>query len=110
MRSIFTLRRRTAFAACLFLLTLSCSGQADDYRAAETNFNNLSINQRYQMQALLGVAGFWPAVANDQFNHRLFEAISNFQTANGFPASGILASDQMDRIRDIADPILAYWR
>jgi peptidoglycan hydrolase-like protein with peptidoglycan-binding domain len=42
------------------------------------------------MQALLNVAGYWPTVANDQFSHRLFEAVSQFQEANGFPASGIL--------------------
>jgi hypothetical protein len=62
------------------------------------------------MQALLGVAGYWPAVAIDQFSHRLFEAVSQFQEANGFPASGILTSDQIDRMHQIADPILAYWQ
>lgn len=84
--------------------------QADDYRIAETNFNRLPIDQRYEVQMLLGVAGFWPAVANDQFSHRLFEAIGRFQEANGFPASGILSSSQINRIREIADPILAYWQ
>jgi serine protease Do len=84
--------------------------QADDYRIAETNFNWVPIDQRYEVQMLLGVAGFWPAVANDQFSHRLFEAIGRFQEANGFPASGILSSSQINRIREIADPILAYWQ
>jgi serine protease Do len=68
---------------------LVLSARADDFRLAEANFNRLSIDQRYEMQALLGVAGYWPAVANDQFSHRLFEAIGRFQEANGFPASGI---------------------
>jgi serine protease Do len=102
--------RRTVLAACLVFVALSCSGQADDYGIARADFNRFPIDQRYEMQALLGVAGYWPAVANDQFNHRLFEAIGQFQAANGFPASGILTSDQIDRMRQIADPILAYWQ
>jgi serine protease Do len=110
MVSIFRLWARPVFAACLFLVALSCPGQADNYRVAQTNFNRLPIQQRYEMQALLGVAGYWPAVASDQFSHRLFEAVGQFQAANGFPASGILTSDQMDRIRQIADPILVYWQ
>lgn len=46
----------------------------------------------------------------DQFSHRLFEAVGRFQEANGFPASGILTSAQIDRIHEIADPTLAYWQ
>ena len=97
---------RSVFAP--LVVALSCPVQADDYRVAETNFNRFPVRQRYDMQALLGVAGYWPAVANDQFSHRLFEAVSQFQEANGFPASGILTSDQIDRMHQIADPILAY--
>jgi SAM-dependent methyltransferase len=101
---------RTVLAACLAFVALSCSGQANDYGIARADFNRFPIDQRYEMQALLGVAGYWPAVANDQFNHRLFEAIGQFQAANGFPASGILTSDQIDRMRQIANPILSYWQ
>jgi serine protease Do len=101
---------RTVLAACLAFVALSCSGQADDYGVARADFNRLPIDQRYETQALLGVAGYWPGVANDQFSHRLFEAIGQFQAANGFPASGILSSGQIDRMRQIADPILAYWQ
>ena len=82
--------------------------QAGDYRIAETKFDGMSIDHRYEMQALLGVAGYWPAVANDRFSHRLFEAIGQFQADNGFPVSGILTSDQIERMRQIAGPILAY--
>jgi serine protease Do len=97
-------------AACLAIVALPCSGQADGYAIARADFNRLPIDQRYETQALLDVAGYWPAVANDQFSHRLFEAIGQFQAANGFPASGILTSHQLDRMRQIADPILAYWQ
>jgi serine protease Do len=58
----------------------------------------------------LAWAGYWPAVANDEFNHRLFEAIAHFQADNGFPVSGILTAAQIERIRQTADPILAYWQ
>src|ERR1700720_992582 len=110
MRSMLIFYGRTALAACLAFVALSCSGQADDYGVARADFNRLPIDQRYETQALLGVAGYWPGVANDQFSHRLFEAIGQFQAANGFPASGILSSGQIDRMRQIADPILAYWQ
>jgi serine protease Do len=110
MISIFRFWRHAAFAACFLLTALSCPGQADDYRIAEKTFNRLPIGQRYEVQALLGVAGYWPAVANDKFSHRLFEAIGQFQEANGFTASGILTNTQIDRLHQIADPILSYWQ
>ncbi|MGI8569505.1 MAG: peptidoglycan-binding domain-containing protein [Methylocella sp.] len=109
MRSMLILYGRTVLAACLVFVALACPGQADDYGIAQTEFNRLPIDQRYETQALLGVAGYWPAVANDEFNHRLFEAITHFQTDNRFPVSGILTAAQIDRIHQIADPILAYW-
>jgi serine protease Do len=110
MCSILIPYMRTALAACLVFVALSCPGQADDYGIAQADFNRLPIDQRYETQALLGVAGYWPAVANDGFNHRLFEAITRFQADNGFPVSGILTAAQTERIRQIADPILAYWQ
>ena len=110
MRSILILYGRTALAACLVFVALSCPGQADDYGIARADFNRLPIDQRYETQVLLGVAGYWPAVANDEFNHRLFEAIARFQADNGFPVSGILTAAQTERIRQTADPILAYWQ
>jgi hypothetical protein len=85
MLSMLILYGRTARAACFVFVALSCSGQADDYGIARANFNRLPMDQRYETQALLGVAGYWPAVANDEFNHRLFEAIAHFQADNGFP-------------------------
>ena len=39
-----------------------------------------------------------------------FEAIAHFQGDNGFPVSGILTAAQIDRVRQIADPILTYWQ
>jgi hypothetical protein len=110
MRSILFHYGRKALAAFLVFVALSGPGHADDYGNARAAFNRLSIEQRYETQALLGVAGYWPAVANDEFSHRLFEAITHFQADNGFPISGILTAAQIDRIRQIADPILSYWQ
>ena len=110
MRSILILCGRAALAACLVFVALSCPGHADNYGIARAEFNRLPIDQRYETQVLLGVAGYWPAVANDEFNHRLFEAITHFQADNGFPVSGILTAAQIDRARQFADPILAYWQ
>jgi hypothetical protein len=50
--------RRTVLAACLAFVALSCSGQADDYDIARADFNRFPIDQRYEMQALLG----WPVI------------------------------------------------
>jgi hypothetical protein len=105
MRSILILYGRAALAACLVFVALSCPGHADDYGIARADFKRLPIDQRYETQVLLGVAGYWSAVANDEFNHRLFEAITHFQADNGFPVSGILTAAQIDRARQIADPI-----
>jgi hypothetical protein len=91
--------RGTALAACFVFGALSCPGQADDYDIARADFNRLPIGQRYETQALLGVAGSWSAVAND----------THFQADNGFPVSGILTAAQTERIRQITEPILAYW-
>jgi hypothetical protein len=110
MRSILILYGRAALAACLVFVALSCPGHADNYGIARAEFNRLPIDQRYETQVLLGVAGYWPAVANDEFNHRFFEAITHFQADNGFPVSGISTAAQIDRARQIADPILAYWQ
>jgi len=110
MRSILILYMRTALAACLVFVAVSCPGQADDYGIARAEFNKSPIDRRYETQVLLGVAGYWPAVANDEFNHRLFEALIHFQADNGFPASGILTAAQVDRVRQIADSILEYWQ
>src|SRR3984893_1007224 len=110
MRSILMLYGRTALAACLVFVALSCPGHADNYGIARAEFNRLPIDQRYETQVLLGVAGYWPVVANDEFNHRFFEAITHFQADNGFPVSGISTAAQIDRARQIADPILAYWQ
>jgi hypothetical protein len=42
----------------LAFVALSCSGQADDYDIARADFNRFPIDQRYEMQALLG----WPVI------------------------------------------------
>ncbi len=93
MFSMLILYGRMALAACLVWVALSCPGQADDYGIARAEFNRWPIDQRYETQALLGVA-----------------AIARFQADNGFPVSGILTAAQIDRVRQIADPILAYWQ
>ena len=62
MRSFFIFCARTPCAACLLLVALSCPGQADNYGIARAEFNRLPIDQRYETQAPLGVAGYWPAV------------------------------------------------
>lgn len=70
----------------------------------------MSIEQRYETQMLLSVSGYLPAVANDQFNQRICEAIVNFQAENGFAVTSILTSAEIGRLRLIANPILTYWR
>ena len=41
------------------------SGQTDDCGIARADFNRLPIDQRYETQALLGRAGYWPGVVTE---------------------------------------------
>lgn len=80
------------------------------YQIAERAFLSQTVDVRIQLQQLLAAAGYWPAVSNEDFGRRLYDAIARFQRENGFQQSGIVSQDQRERLRTLADPALSAWR
>ena len=80
------------------------------YVQAEDAFVHLTLDQRIKLQVLLTAAGYWPAVPDENFSTRLFNAILRFEGDNGFVPLGILNDQQMDRLKSVAAPYLNAWR
>jgi serine protease Do len=80
------------------------------YVQAEDAFVHLTLDQRIKLQVLLTAAGYWPAVPDENFSTRLFNAILRFEGDNGFVPLGILNDPQMDRLKSVAAPYLNAWR
>jgi len=81
----------------------------DGYAAASQAFQGLSIDQRVNVETLLDAAGFWPAVPNAVFSMRLFNAITQFQYANGLAATGIISPETQDRLNSVTAPLFSQW-
>lgn len=83
--------------------------RAPAYLAAEQSFNQRPEIQRLNIQLFLTAAGFWSAVPNISFGNRLYQAISQFQSANGFVPTGDLDEVQLARLTAAASPMLGLW-
>jgi hypothetical protein len=59
---------------------------------------------------LLIASGYLDAVTNDNYNTRLNDAITAFQTQNGFPRTGLVSSLDFSRMQGLADSHLSRWR
>ncbi len=59
---------------------------------------------------LLIASGFLDAVSNDDFNTRIYDAITNFQTQNGFARTGMIGGVELGRVQALADPHLGRWQ
>lgn len=106
------MRWAVAVAFALMIAGTGASAQAvrsPTYLAAERSFNQRSEIQRLNIQLHLTAAGFWSAVPNVTFGNRLFQAISQFQSANGFPPTGDLDDLQLNRLSAAAAPMLGLW-
>jgi S1-C subfamily serine protease len=77
---------------------------------AARGFNALSLPIRYNIQMLLIASGYLDAVTNDNYNTRLYDAITAFQTQNGFPRTGLVSSLDFSRLQGLADSHLSRWR
>jgi serine protease Do len=77
-----------------------------EFVTAEADFSRLTLDQRIHLQILLTSAGYWPAVPNADFSHRLFDAITKFQADHGFLPNGSLTSDQFERLESDSAPFL----
>lgn len=87
----------------------SAASTPADYNAARMAFEGMPLETRYQFQMLLGVAGYWPAVSNDNFGRRLFEAIQSFQTDNHLPVTGSPTQETQGILAQVASPLLQQW-
>ncbi|WP_246683916.1 serine protease [Labrys sp. KNU-23] len=97
----------------LMLLAFAGGAWADvrppGYSDAAQAFAALSLDQRVRLQTSLNAAGFWPAVPNSVFGLRLYTAITQFQSSNGLPPTGIVTPDQQQRLDSIANPLFGQW-
>jgi S1-C subfamily serine protease len=80
------------------------------YQAAENAFQSTyNAEQRIFIQISLIAAGYLNGVPNENFNHRVFDAIQHFQTENGLPATGIVNKAGAERLMSVAVPMLNRW-
>jgi serine protease Do len=92
-----------------FLSSASAQTRRPGYLEAEGAFSSLSVQDRIALQVVLTANGYWPAVPNVNFNNRLFDAILTFQSVSGYPTNGIIDKQQLDKLVDVAAPILSTY-
>jgi hypothetical protein len=111
LNPMFSRHSFLASASIVSFLALSpaSSARAGDYPFAKANFESLSLSTRYDREMLLGVAGYWPAVATDNYDHRLFAAITQFQSENGLSPTAYIGDRDLVRLHALADPLLNRW-
>ena len=76
---------------------------------ARAAFLAIPIERRRDIQLLLASLGYWPAVAGDGFGKNLWQAIKNFQNANGKLPNGVLSGSDYDELLRAASPMLSTW-
>lgn len=89
--------------------TAKASDQAD-LETARSAFMAWPIERRRDIQVLLTVLGYWPAVAGDGFGRKLWQAIKDCQSANGILPDGILTEDGYEHLLELASPNLQLWK
>ena len=85
------------------------TADVSNYLAAEQSFNSLNLHQRILLQVLLTSAGYWDAVPNKDFSHRLFQALIRFESENGFTPNGVIDGTQVTRLVNVGSEMLAFW-
>ncbi|GLS18731.1 hypothetical protein GCM10007874_17480 [Labrys miyagiensis] len=104
--------RRALVAWVILCLTAGAAladGRPPGYAEAAQAFASQNIEQRVRLQTALDAAGFTANVPNTLFSVRLFNQISQFQSANGFPGTGIITPEQQARLDAITNPLFAQW-
>lgn len=93
------------------VLRVAAAGDADRQalEAARTAFRALPLRERFDLQMLLAVLGYWSAVANDSFGPKLMAAIQAFQRDLGTAPTGMLSRAELDALRASASPLLRLW-
>lgn len=98
-------------AVCL-VLSLGASARTGDppgYAAAKRAFEALDVESRRQIEILLLAAGYGPVNIGSDFSPRLFDAISKLRVGSGRSAAGIIDARDVDRLIELAAPVLAKW-
>jgi serine protease Do len=80
-----------------------------EFVQSEQAFNSLPIDTRITFQILLTADGYWPAVPNVNYSGRLYDAVRRFQIDHGFRPTGMLNAAELDKLRDVATPMLEMW-
>ncbi|MFC0218058.1 S1C family serine protease [Pseudochelatococcus lubricantis] len=79
------------------------------FEDARRSFEALPINLRLDIQMMMIATGHWPAVSNEQFGKRLFQAVQAFQSEIGAPQNGILTQPELAELRERAADVLRRW-
>lgn len=101
----------TARAGCPPVVVVAASAAADQQalEAARSAFRALPQRERFDLQVLLAVLGYWSAVANDSFGPKLMAAIQAFQRDLGTAPTGALSGPELSALHASASPLLRLW-
>ena len=103
---------RFVIALMTFLATVAPARTqpwAPEFVQSEQAFNSLPVDTRITFQVLLTAAGYWPAVPNVTYSGRLNGAVRRFQIDHGFRPTGMLNAAELDKLIDVAAPMLNMW-
>lgn len=88
----------------------SFAQQSPEFRAASAEFSSLPLQQKHEVQMLLGLTGYSQAVSLDVLSPNIFDAIRRFQADMGVPVTGILTAPQVERLRSMGASLLSQWK
>ncbi len=89
---------------------LAAAPKPPAYYPAEDSFNsNYGLRERVIAQTLLIGAGYQNAVPTERFSTNTFNALREFQIANGLTPSGSLDKTTSDRLFVVARPMFNLW-
>ncbi len=102
--------RRASPAPPPALLRLAASSvDRQALEAARSAFRALPKRERFDLQLLLAVLGYWSAVANDSFGPKLMAAIAAFQRDLGTEPTGRMDAGTLAALHAAASPLLRLW-
>lgn len=97
-------------ATALSTASAAAAPKAPAYYPAEDFFNSVyGLRERVIAQTLLIGAGYQNAVPTERFSVHTFNALRDFQIANGLTPSGSLDKTTSDRLLAVARPMFNLW-
>ncbi len=104
------MRRILAILLALAMPVGAAAAEPPGLRAAAQSFDEaFSLGLRIQLQIRLIAAGYFNGVPIEHLGKRLFEAVQNFQGANGFPPDGRFTRVEIRRLAAESDEKLVMW-